>query len=374
MTSIEPPESGSASASGPASASAPASAAAAAEGAAAAPSRDWLIYRGSGEPHDDIDRLPPPPRWRAFDGGPVVKPRLGYDSASSRRLGALERGRRYQVDDETVELVNTSMYVRRPLLVTGKPGTGKSTLAYSVAFELNLGPVLYWPITSRSTIGEGLYRYDAVGRLQEASLYQREQPGENAGAPDVGRYIRLGPLGTALLPQIRPRVLLLDELDKSDIDLPNDLLNIFEEGSFDIPELARLTERQPLVNVMIHDDTDRVMIQNGRVACRSFPIVIMTSNGERAFPPAFLRRCIRLDIKPPDPQKLAEIIEAQLGPDLDGVDELLQRFLRLRDDNDIATDQLLNALYLTSFSQQQPSAARQRIIETLLRPLDNRPA
>jgi MoxR-like ATPase len=336
--------------------------------------RDWLIYRGSGEPHDDIERLPAPPRWRAFDGRPVVKPRLGYDVASNRRLGALERGRSYQVDDETIELVNTAMYLRRPLLVTGKPGTGKSTLAYSVAFELQLGPVLYWPITSRSTIGEGLYRYDAVGRLQEANLHQWDrQLGEAEAAPDVGRYIRLGPLGTALLPQVKPRVLLLDELDKSDIDLPNDLLNIFEEGSFEIPELARLPEGQPLVDVMIHDGTDRVPIEHGKVGCRSFPIVIMTSNGERAFPPAFLRRCIRLDIKPPDERKLAAIIAAQLGSDLDDADAVLQRFLHLRGGGDVATDQLLNALYLTSLSHHQTATTRDRIIETLLRPLDNRP-
>jgi MoxR-like ATPase len=337
--------------------------------------QDWLIYRGTGEPHDGIERLPPPPRWRAFDGRPVVKPRLGYDAAGNRRLGALERGQFYQVDSETIELVNTAMYLRRPLLVTGKPGTGKSTLAYSVAFELRLGPVLYWPITSRSTIEEGLYRYDAVGRLQEAGLHQQAgRADESAAAQDVGRYIRLGPLGTAMLPQAKPRVLLLDELDKSDIDLPNDLLNIFEEGAFEIPELARLPEDQPFVDVMIHDGTDRVPVERGRVACRSFPIVILTSNGERAFPPAFLRRCIRLDIKPPDEQKLAAIIAAQLGAaGVEEVGDVLQRFLQLRRDADVATDQLLNAIYLSSFSHQQSAAARERIIETLLRPLDNRP-
>jgi MoxR-like ATPase len=337
--------------------------------------QDWLIYRGTGEPHDGIDRLPPPPRWRAFDGGPVVKPRLGHDAAGNRRLGLLDRGQYYKVDPDSIELVNTAMYLRRPLLVTGKPGTGKSTLAYSIAFELRLGPVLYWPITSRSTIEEGLYRYDAVGRLQEAGLHQRTDHARPAGsALDVGRYIRLGPLGTAMLPQARPRVLLLDELDKSDIDLPNDLLNIFEEGAFEIPELARLPEDQPFVDVMIHDGTDRVPIERGRVACRAFPIVLLTSNGERAFPPAFLRRCIRLDIKPPDEQRLAAIIAAQLGDtDVDDIDDVLQRFLQLRQDADVATDQLLNAIYLSAFSQRQPPASRERIVETLLRPLDNRP-
>jgi MoxR-like ATPase len=349
----------------------------AAEHDEAAPTElDWWIYRGTGEPHDGIDRLPPPPRWRSFDGRPVVKPRLGYDPASGRRLGLVERGQAYQVDEETVELVNTAMYLRRPLLVTGKPGTGKSTLAYSVAFELRLGPVLYWPITSRSTIEEGLYRYDAVGRLQEASLLQyQRQSGLAAGVevPDMGRYIRLGPLGTALLPQARPRVLLLDELDKSDIDLPNDLLNVFEEGSFEIPELARLPEDKPIVDVMIHDGTDRVPVERGRIGCFAFPIVILTSNGERAFPSAFLRRCIRLDIKPPDPAKLAAIVAAQMSDAVaESASEVIERFLRLRDSGDMATDQLLNALYLTSFSGQLSPAGRDRIIESLLRPLDAR--
>jgi MoxR-like ATPase len=337
---------------------------------------DWLIYRGTGDPHDGIERLPPPPQWRAFEGRPVVKPRLGYDTASTRRLGGVDRGQTYRVDDEIVELVNTAMYLRRPLLVTGKPGTGKSTLAYSIAFELRLGPVLYWPITSRSTIEDGLYRYDAVGRLQEANLLQFSQRlGDDTISivPDMGRYIRLGPLGTAMLPQAIPRVLLVDELDKSDIDLPNDLLNVFEEGSFEIPELARLPEDQPIVEVMIDDGTDRVPIERGRVVCFAFPIVVLTSNGERAFPPPFLRRCIRLDIKPPDHDKLAAIVAAQLGESvLEERDDVIDRFLQLRERGNVATDQLLNALYLTAFGHQQRPAARERVIEALLRPLDAR--
>ncbi|MEU8080306.1 MoxR family ATPase [Catellatospora citrea] len=345
-------------------------------GARSAP-EDWRIYRGTGEAHDGIDRLPPPPRWRAFDGLPVVKLRLGYDNAGGRRLAPADRGRSYQVDEETIDHVNSAMYLRRPLLVTGRPGTGKSTLAYSIAYELKLGPVLYWPITSRSTVEDGLYRYDAVGRLQEASLkrYEQGQGDEGVEVADVGRYVRLGPLGTALLPQARPRVLLLDELDKSDVDLPNDLLNIFEEGAFEIPELARLPEDKPWVKVMIHDGTDRVQVERGRVMCRAFPIVILTSNGERAFPPAFLRRCVRLEIKPPDERKLALIIESQLGSaSMADADAVIQRFLRLRDEGDVATDQLLNALYLTAFGQQQSEATRDRVVEALLRPLDNRPA
>ncbi len=182
----------------------------------------WLIYRGTSEPHDGVGRLPPAPAWRAFDGGPLVEPRLPDDNGSSRRLGTPERARTYRATHDEVELVNAALYLRRPLLVTGKPGTGKSTLAYSIAYELRLGPVLRWPITSRSVLQDGLYQYDAIGRLQEASLRRTTATGDEPfTAPDIGRYIRLGPLGTALLPQRRPRALLIDELDKSDIDLPN---------------------------------------------------------------------------------------------------------------------------------------------------------
>ena len=116
---------------------------------------DWRIYRGTGHPHDDINRLPPPPPWRAFGGEPLPPLHLTEDSASARRLGEAERASGYRADVRIVEVVNAALYLRGPLLVTGKPGTGKSTLAYSVAYELRLGPVLYWPISSRLHAGRG---------------------------------------------------------------------------------------------------------------------------------------------------------------------------------------------------------------------------
>ncbi|GIG59440.1 ATPase AAA [Longispora fulva] len=318
--------------------------------------RDWRIYRGNGRPHTDIDQLPAPPRWRQFDGGPLVA-----DSAPQDAAEAGERATSYQAGDDVIEMVNAALYLRRPLLVTGKPGTGKSSLAHSVAYELGLGPVLYWPVTSRTTLADGLYRYDAIGRLQDSG----------ADAPDIGRYLSLGPLGTALLPRHRPRVLLVDELDKSDIDLPNDLLNVFEEGRYEIPELTRLPADQAEVDVMTADGVDRVRVTRGRVKCRAFPIVVITSNGEREFPPAFLRRCVQLTIAPPDKDKLLRIVTALLGPEVAAdSDELVNAFLEQRYRSEVATDQLLNAIYLVTSGIRPPEATRERLRAALLRPLD----
>ncbi|MGI5207358.1 AAA family ATPase [Spirillospora sp. CA-108201] len=322
---------------------------------------DWEIYRGDGTPHDGLARLPDPPPWRRFDL---------EDGAPRLPGGGLERALSYRPKPNVVTMVNVALRLRRPLLVTGKPGTGKSTLAYNVAHELGLGPVLDWPITSRVTLQEGLYRYDAIGRLHETSLRQAVAPGAATEAPDIGRYIRLGPLGTALLPQPRPRVLLVDELDKSDIDLPNDLLNVFEEGGFTIPELERLPEDQPVVHVMPAKGPDRVPVGRGRVQCTAFPLVVITSNGEREFPPAFLRRCVRLVIEPPSPEELAEIVEAHLGGAARAASaELVREFLDRREQGDLATDQLLNAVYLSTTGSRPPEAALQDMVRAILRPL-----
>jgi MoxR-like ATPase len=332
----------------------------------------WWIYQGTGQPHDRISRLPAPPRWRAFDGGPLVEPPSEDDAASARRLGSLQRATTYRAEAEIAELVNAALFLRRPLLVTGKAGTGKSTLAYSIAHELRLGPVLHWPITSRSTRKDGLYRYDAIGRLQEASL-ARTGAGDGASqVPDIGRYIRLGPVGTALLPQAKPRVLLIDELDKGDIDLPGDLLNLFEDGEFEIDELTRLPDELADVHVLTEDGGSRVLVERGRVRCRAFPVVIITSNGEREFAPAFLRRCLRLDIKPPDREKLASIVAAQLGDEaLTSSQELIDEFLRRRDHGDLAADQLLNAVYLAMSGTRPPGTSSfASLLDAVLRPLD----
>jgi MoxR-like ATPase len=254
------------------------------------------------------------------------------------------RGETYRPHPKAIEMVNAALALRRPLLVTGKPGSGKSTLAYSVARELRLGPVLRWNITSRTVLKDGLYEYDALARLNDYSLGEQRS---------IGDYIRLGPLGTTLLPYCRPRVLLIDEIDKSDIDLPNDLLNIFEEGSFIIPELFRLRDREEHIPVLPADSDVPVTIRGGRVRCTAFPFVVMTNNGEREFPPPFLRRCLRLRLPRPDDAMLARILEAHLplGPEAQeerrARQQLILDFLRRAQSGDLATDQLMNAVFMT---------------------------
>jgi MoxR-like ATPase len=304
--------------------------------------KNWWVYRGK----DPLAPLPPPPPWRTF--GKDIPEELEVKSVPPMSLEEMGRGENFQVEEHEIDLINAALLLRRPLFVTGRPGSGKSTLAYAVARELQLGKVLYWPITSHVTLKESLYSYDAIGRLQETA------PGAQSAsflAEDIGRYLRLGPLGTALLPAARPRVLLIDEIDKSDIDLPNDLLNVFEEGMFEIPELARLSEQKRYISVMQHGGTSkehRVEIDSGQVRCKEFPFIVLTSNEERAFPPAFLRRCLRLNIKPPDEKKLAGIVKARFKeydkhlPE--DVETLIGQFGRK---GDRATDQLLNAVYLT---------------------------
>ncbi|MFD6550337.1 AAA family ATPase [Streptomyces sp. NPDC058398] len=320
---------------------------------------DWRIFRGTNEPHDGIAQLPSPQQWRAFDGGPPLNTELPAWAPVD-----IVRASFYQADPQVFDLVNAALYLRRPLLVTGKPGVGKSTLALAVAHELRLGPVLRWPITSRTTLKDGLYTYDAIRRLHDVSTAKQQDQAET----DIGRYITLGPLGTALLPRKRPRVLLIDEIDKSDIDLPNDLLNVFEEGEFTIPELERAARGdQSEVHVSTADSgSDDVAVQGGRVRCRAFPFIVLTSNQEREFPPAFLRRCVPLQILPPGHEELMRIVQARLDADITAeADDLVAEFLRRRDTSDLATDHLLNALYLT-FHAARNGGDRAQLAQRLL--------
>ncbi len=330
---------------------------------------DWKIFQGDHKADSShLQKLPSPPSWRPSD-----------QSHTENTTARKPRGAIFQAGEDEIELVNAALYLRRPLLVTGNPGTGKSSLAYAVAYELGLGEVLYWPITTRTVLKDGLYRYDAIARLQDA---QREKLDN---LKNIGKYIQLGPLGTALLPSEpkRPRILLIDEIDKSDIDLPNDLLCIFEEGGFEIPELTRIRDELDEVEIQTFytekggkTDCDRTAsLKKGRIQCTEFPFIVLTSNGERDFPAPFLRRCVRLTMKEPGLAELEKIVEAHLGEVSADAKKLIQQFFDKRnaakDRGNLATDQLLNAIYLITKGQIPAGQTREDLIERLLKPLSS---
>ncbi len=333
---------------------------------------DWKIFKLNEEisPKDDpLEDLPKPPPWRDF------------------KMWQEQRGKVLQLGKNEEMMINAALYLRRPLLITGPPGCGKSSVAYAIAIKLKLGEVLRWSINSRSIVREGLYEYDAIARLRDANLEQqlranlREQGAnsiainkqlEELASYDIGRYIRLGPLGTALLPQSRPYVLLIDEIDKADIDLPNDLLHVFEEGSYEIPELKRIAKQTKLVTLLT-DIGKEAKIEEGQVQCDAFPCIVITSNGERELSPAFLRRCLRLEIEPiNDDDKLLQIIEKHLSASSSKeIKQLVATFTdKLQEPSKLAIDQLLNAAFLILHGKLPDDTERDDIVEAILRDLN----
>ncbi|MEO5807734.1 MoxR family ATPase [Devosia sp.] len=276
------------------------------------------------------------------------------------------RAKPFIAREDMIRAVNAALYLRRPLLITGKPGTGKSTLISKVADELQMGAVLRWPVNSRSTVRTGVYEYDAVGRLQ-APL---------AGGARIEDYLMLGPLGAALAARGRPVALLVDEIDKSDLDFANDLLNVIEEGEYEIPELRRTG----LGTVSVRGPGGRVAdVTNGMVRAEHFPFVVMTSNADREFPAPFLRRCVRLEVGLPTRHELERIVKSQLGrhpyalPQKE-VDAVIDLFLDKSASGEVSTDQLLNAIFLTvatrdgsarTFQDQELIELRESLMKSL---------
>jgi len=206
--------------------------------------------------------------------------------------------RRYIADDALMASVNAAVTLQRPLLVKGEPGTGKTLLATAVAEALGK-PLYTWHVKSTTKAIDGLYHYDVVQRLNDSRFGDLD-------VSDIARYIKLGMLGRAFSAEEQV-VVLIDEVDKADIEFPNDLLRELDEMKFHIPET---------------DET---------VAAKHRPIVIITSNAEKELPDAFLRRCVFHFIAFPDRERMERIVDVH-HPHLDHalLDAALDRFFAFR--------------------------------------------
>jgi MoxR-like ATPase len=337
------------------------------------------------------------PPWRQFMARDVYEALHEEDAKDPwRKVRGISSGRAQQKAEsyvfpskacsELVLAVNAAIALRRPLLVTGLPGSGKTSLAFVIAAWLGLGPVLKWEVAPGKLLADALATYNPLARLQDLEFALKE----GSKPQPVERFVQLGPVGTAFLPSAVPRVLLIDEIDKGDLNLANELLHLFEEGEFEIPELKSADGDHPDTARQWHkvDTWDRhegqrvqARIRGGQVQCHEFPLVVMSSNGERDFPPAFNRRCLRVTM--PDfsrnPEALRVIVHSHLKLDQQEakVEQALQTFADAVDKQKsagdaLATDQLLNLVHLMDPSL---SADDQQLLQgVLLQGLNSEPA
>lgn len=247
----------------------------------------------------------------------------------------------YVATDDLRIAVNAAIALERPLLIKGEPGTGKTVLALEVARALEL-PIFEWHVKSTTKAQQGLYEYDAVSRLRDSQL---GDPRVN----DIRNYIRKGKLWEAFECEVRP-VLLIDEIDKADIEFPNDLLQELDRMEFHVYETGEL------------------------VRARQRPVVIITSNNEKELPDAFLRRCFFHFIKFPDPETMREIVEVHFpGLKQRLVSEALRVFYELRDVQGVkkkpSTSELLDWIKLLLNEDIGPETLRESDPRKLIPPL-----
>ena len=247
----------------------------------------------------------------------------------------------YVATDDLKVAVNAAVLLRRPLLVKGEPGTGKTVLAHEIAKAVN-APLIEWNVKSTTKAQQGLYEYDAVARLRDGQLGDER-------VHDISNYIKKGKLWEAFTSPRLP-VLLIDEIDKADIEFPNDLLQELDRMSFDVYETGE------------------------RIAAKERPIVVITSNNEKELPDAFLRRCFFHYIKFPDAETMQAIIDVHFpGIKQKLVAEALRIFYEVRDVPGLkkkpSTSELLDWLKLLMVEDIDADTLREKDPRKMIPPL-----
>ncbi len=247
----------------------------------------------------------------------------------------------YVASDDLRVAVNASIALQRPLLIKGEPGTGKTVLAHEVAKALN-APIIEWHIKSTTKAQQGLYEYDAVSRLRDSQLGDER-------VKDISNYIKRGKMWEAFTAETRP-ILLIDEIDKADIEFPNDLLLELDRMQFYVYETQQT------------------------IKAEQRPIVMITSNNEKELPDAFLRRCFFHYIRFPDRETMTQIVDVHF-PDLQRnlLREALNVFYDIREVPGLkkkpSTSELLDWLKLLMVEDMSPDALRSKDSKQLIPPL-----
>ncbi len=237
--------------------------------------------------------------------------------------------------------VNAAITLERPLLIKGEPGTGKTVLAHEIATGLGT-PLIEWNVKSTTKAQQGLYEYDAVARLRDSQLGDER-------VHDIQNYINKGKLWEAFESKKRP-ILLIDEIDKADIEFPNDLLHELDKMSFSVYETGQT------------------------IAAKQRPIIIITSNNEKDLPDAFLRRCFFHYIQFPDTETMAQIVQVHF-PDIKSrmLSAALKRFFDVREMPGLkkkpSTSELLDWLKLLLVEDIDPDTLKEADPKKLIPPL-----